>query len=387
MDEKLKSLLEEVKQTMHDQREAAKTENAETAKNLQEKFDSLQADVTETKAALNRSTMVDREAEKLDAQPEYKTALRHFLRTGDDSAMARFEMESKATANTIVASEGGILVPEPVQDAEVTQLARELSPFRQFATVRSIAGSAYRRARKTAHAEARFAQELDARTSTDVPRWERGDIQLNEIYALPQISLFLLEEASVDVLAIMQAEIREAFAHRENQAFVNGTGVGEPEGLLTYVDGSTAESQTKIATAGSAVDVETLRKMTYALKSQYVPGAAWIMNRATFALIMDLKRADGTYQFGDQNLANATNPNNNLFGYPVVLMEEMPNVGSGNTSVIFGNPRGYVVVDGVVTLATQVDTVTTPGFANVYVRRKLGGGAIDLQGMRAITGA
>ena len=55
-----------------------------------------------------------------------------------------------------------------------------------------------------------------------------------DLYANPAATQALLDDAMVDLDEWLAAEVEDAFAAQETQAFVNGDGVNKPKGLLSY---------------------------------------------------------------------------------------------------------------------------------------------------------
>ena len=83
----------------------------------------------------------------------------------------------------------------------------------------------------------------------------------------------------------------KALANAEEDAFLNGTGVGQPLGLFAAKGGGTDAVKT---TTLKADDIITL---IYALKRPYRKNAAFIMNDATVAKIRTLKDNNGAFMW------------------------------------------------------------------------------------------
>lgn len=241
---------------------------------------------------------------------------------------------------------GGFLVPEVFFDELIKDLAgfaviRPVAKIRQtnsssgtFLTVDSgtdpypsgVAGS-YR-------AEG-FVQGGTAIATQDQPTFGRERVPVHMwLPDVIELTTELMEDSAVD----LDAEIRELLAETkgldEDSGFINGTGVGEPEGLLqagiTTIQSGAANGQSY----GGIVDLFT------GLPAQYRANANWLMNSLTWGLIMQLEDTAGNPIF-------PTNvPVPILFGKEILFSEFMPDGDTdGNDAIIFGDFRFYGVVD------------------------------------------
>jgi HK97 family phage major capsid protein len=123
-------------------------------------------------------------------------------------------------------------------------------------------------------------------------------------------------------------ELKRSITDAIGAAIVNGTGAGQPSGLLTGITWNAANT---IETA--AIMPDDLLSAIAKLPAGYSGGAKFAMSTATlFGRIYALKTANAEYIF--------TNPESGgvhrLFGFPIVLDDNLP-VGT----VIFGNFKFY----------------------------------------------
>ena len=166
----------------------------------------------------------------------------------------------------------------------------------------------------------------------------------------------------------------KALANAEEDAFLNGSGVGQPLGLFAETGGGTAAASVTSLTSDSVVD------LVYALKRPYRKSAKFIMNDQTIAAIRKLKDNNGAYMW--QPSLTSGEPDK-LLGYDVYTSPFCPegkiafgdysyyNIGDRGTrsfkqlnELFAGNGMiGYVAkerVDGklILTEAVQILTVT-----------------------------
>lgn len=120
-------------------------------------------------------------------------------------------------------------------------------------------------------------------------------------------------------------------AEAEEAWFVSGTGSNQPQGVVG------AATAGKTSASATTIDfVADLNDVIGALKSGYLNGAAWLMNRKTKAALRKAISTTG------QPLWPANDAL--LLGYPVYLSDEMPDVATGAKPVLFGNFKRAVVI-------------------------------------------
>ena len=167
----------------------------------------------------------------------------------------------------------------------------------------------------------------------------------------------------------------KALANAEEDAFLNGSGVGQPLGLFAATGGGTAAISTAALTADDVI------KLVYALKRPYRKNAKFIMNDQTIASIRQLKDNNGAYMWQPSLVAGEPDK---LLGYDVYTSPFCPagkiafgdysyyNIGDRGTrsfkqltELFAGNGMiGYVAkerVDGKLILPEAVQILTITG--------------------------
>ena len=169
----------------------------------------------------------------------------------------------------------------------------------------------------------------------------------------------------------------KALANAEEDAFLNGSGAGQPLGLFAATGGGTAAISTASLTADDVI------KLVYALKRPYRKTANFIMNDQTNASIRQLKDNNGAYMWQPSLVAGEPDK---LLGYDVYTSPFCPagkiafgdysyyNIGDRGTrsfkqltELFAGNGMiGYVAkerVDGKLILPEAVQILTIAGSA------------------------
>ncbi len=297
-----------------------------------------------------------------------KAAWESFIRTGDASAL-----EGKSIAS--VDGDGSLIAPIETETRIDTVLA-ETSPMRSLATVRTIGASVFRKPVSVSGAQSGWAGETDARLETEAPTLELVDFPTGELYAMPAATQALLDDSVADVDAWLAEEVRDVFAAQETAAFINGDGINKPRGFLTDAGLGVIEPD--------VFDTDSLIDLIYAPQSRYRSNASFVMNRRTINTVRKFKDADGNYIWQPSVAAGAPST---LIGYPLVEMEDMPDIGSDAACVAFGDfRRGYLIADrqGVRVLR---DPYSAKPYVLFYTTKRVGGGVQDTDAIKLLKAA
>lgn len=322
----------------------------------------------------------------LEAYQAYCKAFNAYLRRGQKGFQNALEVGSDP---------GGGYYVTPDTSGEIVNLMVETSPMREICSVQAIGTDALEGVnRLTQAASGGWVAETAARTATDAPTVGGWRIPVHEQYAYPETTQKMLDDANFDIEGWLAAEIAEILAFTENTAFLTGTGVGQPRGLLTYDHGIPSSSAWDrieriptgaaggFATAGSPGTAgDPLITTVYSLKSPYVQGARWLMSRTTEAEVRKLKDGDGNYlwQMDFQNFNAMT-----LLGFPITRAEDMPAIAANSLSIAFGNfARAYKIVDrtGIRVLR---DPYTNKPYVGFYTTKRVGGDVINFEAVKLI---
>jgi HK97 family phage major capsid protein len=162
----------------------------------------------------------------------------------------------------------------------------------------------------------------------------------------------------------------EDFAITEGNEIINGTGVGQCRGLLTYATGDI----TQIVSGSNTTFTSTgLLSLVGGLKTAYRNGSSFIANRSTiFTHLFGLKDGeDNHYLVPDfRNGFQFT-----LLGFPIYEMPNLPDTAQNALPLVFGNfRRAYTFVERK-QLSLFVDPYTARPFTK-YIWSKRSGGDI-----------
>lgn len=278
--------------------------------------------------------------------------------------------------STDVNPDGGYLV-YPQLSQTVVDRVFETSPLRQYANIERTDSTSLELLIDDDEAGARWIGEGASGGQTDTAQVGRKVIALHKIEADPRLTVEMTQSAYLDAEAWHARKVADKFARTENTAFVTGTGVDQPRGLLTYDAWASAGvyERNKIEQVNmlgaSALTAGGLIKLQNALKEKYQPGAIWAMKRATFGAALQLKGNDQFY-FSPVIMRDGV-ASMQMLGKPVVFMDDMPAVAANALSIAYADfSMGYTIADGQ-GLTVLRDPFTNKGFITFYTTKRVGG--------------
>jgi HK97 family phage major capsid protein len=314
----------------------------------------------------------------------------------ETKAMADF-LRGKETKALSVTSDGQGVSVRSDWSSRIFKLIRESSPMRDVATVIGTSKNEVEVLVDRDEPSSAWVAETAARGATAASFLTRHKIPVFEHYALPSTTLDMLDDSDFSVETWLQGKIASRFARQEAAAFINGDGIGKPKGILDYDivpdadfawGANPAQYQIGAIYTGVAGDLpgmplgaDPLADLVDALKSNYLPGASWMMTRAMRNKIRKLKDQDGRFLY--QASLDVAIPDR-LMGYPVYLAEDMPALADGVVGALFGNfSEAYTIADRI-GLAVIRDVYSAPGFVRWYIRRRLGGALTNPEAVKAL---
>lgn len=161
------------------------------------------------------------------------------------------------------------------------------------------------------------------------------------------ISNNLLEDGAFDIMSYVQELMAEGFGLGQNDAFLNGNGIGKPWGLFNSANPQFPS--TVVSGNASLVTADGLIDLFYGLPKQYRNSASWLMNSQTAKAVRKLKDAQNRYLWdamSDGGVASAGDKDN-LLGKKVNIDEFCPDVAANAYPIAFGDYRGYYIIDRV----------------------------------------
>jgi len=344
-----------------------------------------------------RLTMLDRKtmtysrpalstAMELDAP--HKKAFNAYLRSGDDDGLRGLVLEGKAMS-TAVAADGGYLVDPQTADT-IRSLLLSTSSLRAAANVVQVDSTSFDVLIDRTEVGSGWATEVIAQAETATPTIERISIKLHELSAMPKASQRLLDDSAFDVEGWLAGKIATRFTRAESGAFINGTGVDQPKGILlpakvangTWTWGSLGYVPTGAAADFAATNAsDCIVNLVYALGADYRANGTFIMNSKTAGAVRKMKDADGRFMWDDSLQAGEPA---RLMGYRVLVCEDMPDVAANSFPIAFGDfNAGYTIAERP-DLRILRDPFSAKPHVLFYASKRVGGEVTDFAAIKLL---
>ena len=359
---------------------------SETLTKVGQQLDAIEATNEQLQAVLRRpggklTAANDNEPGDIKAE---RTALTAFGRTGDNSKLG----EISASMSVGNDPSGGYLALPAISEGWTKKLFDQ-SPMRRLARVVTVEAKEFVEPIDKDEAEAGWVGEQTARPELDTPDLAMLTVPVEEQYTNLKVTQRLLDDASFDVGAWLNSHASDKFARSEATAFINGAGIIQPRGLLTYATSTAVDAsrpwgtiQTVASGASGAVNEVGLKNAVWGLRAPYRAGASWIMNSATASTLNSLKTSGGGEYLWRPSMASGVP--DELLGYPVAICEDMPDVTGNSLSVAFGNfALSYVIAErpGIKLLR---DPYSNKPYVFFYFYRRVGGGLANSEAVKLI---
>lgn len=213
------------------------------------------------------------------ASDEYKKAMLTALRSN-------FRQVSNVLQEGVDA-DGGYLVPEEY-DHRLIDVLTEENIMRGIATKITTSGEHKINIAATKPAAA-WIEEGGALSFGDAT-FDQKILDAHKLHVAIKITEELLYDNAFGLENYIITEFGKALANAEEDAFLNGDGVGKPTGIFDKTKGGES-----IGTLTAALKSDDVLDLIYKLKRPYRKNASFIMNDATLAQIRKLKDNNGQY--------------------------------------------------------------------------------------------
>ena len=261
------------------------------------------------------------EVKKGRASDEYKKAMLTALRSN-------FRQVSNVLQEGVDA-DGGYLVPEEY-DHRLIDVLTEENIMRGIATKITTSGEHKINIAATKPAAA-WIEEGEA-LSFGNATFEQKILDAHKLHVAIKITEELLYDNAFGLENYIITEFGKALANAEEDAFLNGDGVGKPTGIFDKTKGGES-----IGTLTAALKSDDILDLIYKLKRPYRKNASFIMNDATLAQIRKLKDNNGQYLWQPSYQANEPDK---ILGYNIRTSAFAP-----TDAIAFGDYKYYNIGD------------------------------------------
>lgn len=261
------------------------------------------------------------------ASDDYKEGMLQALRSN-------FKQVSNVL-QTGVDTDGGYLVPEEYDSRLIDGLTEE-NIFRALGT--TITTSGERKINIAGSKPAALWIEEGGELSFGDAKFDQILLDAHKLHVAIKVTEELLYDNSFNLENYILNAFSKALSNAEEDAFLNGDGVGKPLGVLNPTGGG----EVAITTAGANISADEIMSLVYKLKRPYRKNAVFITNDQTLAVIRKLKDGNGAYLW--QPSLQQGEPDR-LFGYKVYTSPFVPQIATGKPVLAFGDFSYYNIGD------------------------------------------
>lgn len=271
---------------------------------------------------------VDKAAKTGRASDEYKKALLQAMRTN-------FRQISNVLQEGID-PQGGYLVPDEY-DKRLIDILTEENVMRTLGTNITTSGEHKINIAATKPAAA-WIEEGGTLTFGDAT-FDQIILDAHKLHVAIKVTEELLYDNAFNLENYILTQFGKALSNAEEDAFINGTGVGQPLGILAETGGA----QVGVTSASSTkVTADEIINLVYSLKRPYRKNAVFLANDVCVAELRKLKDNNGQYLW--QPSLQAGEPDR-VLGYKVYTSPYFPVPTAGGTAVAFGDFSYYNIGD------------------------------------------
>lgn len=248
------------------------------------------------------------------------------------------------------AASGGYLTPTEFR-AELIEDIQDQPFMRSIVTVIPMGSDALELPTLASNVKTSWGSE-NTSISTTTARFGTLTFAPKRLNALMYTSRELVADSAISVVPLITRLFTEAVGRAEDAAIINGSGTGQPKGLLqeTFVGINNLNNASTLATA--------VKRLPFKLGTAYRRNARWVMNSNALSIIATLK--DDNNQFLFKEGIEGLTPHS-LAGYPVMEQNDMP-----METLLFGDFSYYYFAD-----REQMSVETTTQGAGTFEKHQV----------------
>ena len=310
---------------------------------------------------------------------------RNVIIYGSDEKVAEYRKALAEGSN----ADGGFWVLPERSSSKVTR-EFETSPMRSLASIVTTTSNTFEMIIDDDEAASGWVGEVEARAITDTPQIGLLSTPVHEIYAKPQATQNMIDDAGFDIEGWLQEKVGDHFVRTENTAFVTGNGSKKPKGIMAYTAATTANTYqrdritqiTATGTSGVLDEPDDLIILQNAVLDSYQPGAVFVGNRATFTDIMSLQDGNGQYLMNPMMMKEGTD--RILLKKPFVIFSDMADVAAAALPLAYGDFRkGYTIVDRI-GIRILRDPYSNKPYVQYYSTKRVGGAVSNFEAFKIL---
>lgn len=318
---------------------------------------------------------------------DYPFAFESYIRKG----MSRVGPADRKTLTEGLDDAGGFWAPEQMQ-AEVLRRTAAASVVRSLARIVTTGRDTVKWPRLVYTTDDKYTSPVRLTWTGELPPTSTVhrvtdpnagllSIPVHTAMASLPFSNDLLEDAMFDVFGLGAELMGEAFGLGEENVFTNGTGANQPLGMVTGITVGTETIGTEASGDASTLTGNGIIDLHYGLPAQYRRNARYLLNSQTAKVIRKLVDGNSRYIWDSVQSAvhgSLVSPGDQdvLLGKGVIFNEFMPDVAASAYPILFGDYKGYFIVDRVGLSLKRMEELYAESNITVLLARKRTGGSV-----------
>lgn len=329
LDSKMKEILAGLKSTEEEEKEEEAKDRGKDFESPEEYLDA----VIKAKDIGLAKRVVDPRLTFITARGEFKTA--GHMEEGEDSQggflvpeVFRPDLQMIALENSIVRPNGATIIPPIKTDSVKIPYVDDTS----HATTVFGGVNAY------------WTAEAASKTASK-PTFGQLELTPHKLCGTTYLSHELRDDSAIAIVPLIKRMFGSAYGYFTDDAFLNGTGVGQPMGIQNC-----ACLKVVLRNTANRVFFEDLREMYACMLPTSHPYAVWVINPSVLPDLIgmtsgDVAPAAATNPIWINRDMGAQNPiPGRIFGRPFFISEKMPSLGTQG-DVGYFDMRYYLIFD------------------------------------------
>ena len=225
---------------------------------------------------------------------------------------------------------GTYAMPNSTNNKYMAALEKE-SLFRNIGTVIKAYDNGYRIFAKDNNDLAEWVPEGDAiQIYEGIDDFTINTVDSWKLAAFIKMDEAFIHDAGFDIESHLINRFAKNFGRAEDNAFINGTGIQMPTGILDATNGA------DVGITTAEITYDDVISLYFSVKPEYRRNAVWLMNDETALALRTLKDSAGNYLW--------RNSDDTILGKRVIISEYMPNTESDSKPIAFGDFSYYWVI-------------------------------------------
>lgn len=196
-----------------------------------------------------------------------------------------------------------------------------------------------------------WGEEAGTKTETQ-PKLRQISMKINELYAYTETSDILLEDSAIPISDLVGKLFYQNLKWRFDNAFLNGTGGGQPKGILQ--SNACGEQSAESGQDSSTIIYENLCGMLGKLMPGSFKNSVWLAEISTIPSLLQMHLKIGTGGVFFPVLTGSAGKFNMLYR-PVIFTEHLPAIGSAGCLLLADFSQYLIVLKEGMRLETSRD--------------------------------